>query len=761
MVATPGRRLGRYHLVEPIGAGPCGEVFRAKVVGVAGMERQLAIKRFYPEVLALPDAGARLQAASRSYGGLDHPRVARLSELGVAGGETFTATELVPGLDVGRLRAMAQDGGDTLPAGGVLQILSAAARAIGYAHGRGVCHWGVGPGNLIVTPDGDVKVTDFGILTCRLPARPSSDETLLARLPYLAPEQMLGEPLSAASDVFALGVLAYELVGGARPFAGATAAEIEQAIVSKRPAPLELPRPIARVIDRCLARSPFERFPDARSLADALDAALRLSPLTGARRDVGERVRVALEHLARINEQQLSGALSFTVPTPPPPGPPKPRPAANPALPLPPPEGSRPEIARPASDRVTPAPIKPRPFRVSSAPPITAPPPPAAAGDTDEVTRARPRLRVETDLSIGDDTGVRVEPLWPPTEPVPLVSAEGTPLADRVTLTGSPPPAPITRPVPDARAVAISQPPPFAAQRPAAPPAPAAPAPAPPPPPAPAPALASHAPPPIVPAPAGFGPPRRRRGPLYGAIAVLAIGGGAAAAYVLTRPEPAATAVDAGPVATGPVDGGGPVATATIDATGPAGATGPADARAAVPDATVAAATPDAATAVAVVDAGTVDAGAAPPDAAPAPAGDKLVITSTPSGAQVFLDGADQGTTPVTLPASTDEHSLALYLPGRELYLATIPGAGAHAAQLATVEPGPGKGGIKVRCKDKRRYYVFIDGKPTGTLCPNEERIPVALGAHTVETYDLTTEARRSFPVRVVKTERSTRVKVD
>ena len=214
--------------------------------------------------------------------------------------------------------------------------------------------------------------------------------------------------------------------------------------------------------------------------------------------------------------------------------------------------------------------------------------------------------------------------------------------------------------------------------------------------------------------------------------------------------EPAADAADAATVATGPADA----------AAGPAG-TVPDDARTTGPDASVTAAAPDAATAVAVVDAGLVDAPAAVPDAAPAPAGDKLVITSTPSGAQVFLDGADQGTTPVTLPASTDEHSLALYLPGRELYLATIPGAGAHAAQLATVEPGPGKGGIKVRCKDKRRYYVFIDGKPTGTLCPNEERIPVGLGAHTVETYDLTTEARRSFSVRVVKTERSTRVKVD
>ena len=142
------------------------------MIGVAGMERQFAIKRFYPAVLARAEAGARLQAATRTYGGLDHPRIARLAELGVAGGETFTATELVAGLDVGRLAQMAASDRDRVPAGAALGFVSAAARAIGYAHGRGVSHSGLCPTNLIATLDGDVKVTDFGIITCRLGPRP-------------------------------------------------------------------------------------------------------------------------------------------------------------------------------------------------------------------------------------------------------------------------------------------------------------------------------------------------------------------------------------------------------------------------------------------------------------------------------------------------------------------------------------------------------------------------------------------------------------
>ena len=203
---------------------------------------------------------------------------------------------------------------------------------------------GLCPANLVATLDGDVKVTDFGILSCRLGARPAYDEALAGRVPYLAPEQLLGESVAAAADVFALGVLAYEVVSGGRPFAGATATDVEHAIVSGRPAPLELPRPVARVIDRCLARSPFERFPDARALADALDAALRLSPLVGGRQDLAERVRAATEHLARLNEQQLSGALNFSVPM---------QRSNVGALPLPPPSSAppTPPPATPSSAR--------------------------------------------------------------------------------------------------------------------------------------------------------------------------------------------------------------------------------------------------------------------------------------------------------------------------------------------------------------------------------------------------------------------------
>ena len=116
---------------------------RAKVFGVAGFERQFAIKRFLPELAAAPSSAQALSAAARSYGSLEHPRIARMSEFGVAQGQTFTAVELVAGLDVMRLVAESRLGGSGLAAGGALALISQAARAVGYAHGRGLSHLGI------------------------------------------------------------------------------------------------------------------------------------------------------------------------------------------------------------------------------------------------------------------------------------------------------------------------------------------------------------------------------------------------------------------------------------------------------------------------------------------------------------------------------------------------------------------------------------------------------------------------------------------
>jgi hypothetical protein len=174
--------------------------------------------------------------------------------------------------------------------------------------------------------------------------------------------------------------------------------------------------------------------------------------------------------------------------------------------------------------------------------------------------------------------------------------------------------------------------------------------------------------------------------------------------------------------------------------------------------------------------AGLADAGAAPPAAGsgsgpgpgpgqpvtapPGPGGD-LTISSTPPGARVYLDGADAGVTPLHLPSTPDRHNLALFLAGHELYRAQVDGHGTFQIQLKEVTPTSGPAGIKVlKCTDKERYYVSVDGKPTGQTCPTE-RIECEMGPHTVETYDLVTETNRKWDIVVKETRLSFRVRVE
>jgi hypothetical protein len=127
----------------------------------------------------------------------------------------------------------------------------------------------------------------------------------------------------------------------------------------------------------------------------------------------------------------------------------------------------------------------------------------------------------------------------------------------------------------------------------------------------------------------------------------------------------------------------------------------------------------------------------------------------------VFIDGADQGVTPVKLPGSADRHTMALLLAGHDLYVAEVDGHGSFQIPLKPVTPSGGPAGIKViKCKDKDRYYVFVDGKPTGMTCPTE-RIECDVGPHTVEVYDLVTENRRKWDIKVTDTRLSYRVRVD
>ena len=151
---------------------------------------------------------------------------------------------------------------------------------------------------------------------------------------------------------------------------------------------------------------------------------------------------------------------------------------------------------------------------------------------------------------------------------------------------------------------------------------------------------------------------------------------------------------------------------------------------------------------------------ATPPAGRGDPNAPDLVITSQPEHAQVYLDGAPVGRSPVKLEAITDRLKLAIIEPGYKPYLTEIDGRGRVSVVLEEVTPPNGPAGIKIRCKQKNRYYVILDGEPTGQLCPTE-RLGVELGEHTAEIYDPVTDSRRVFKVNVDQTRLSVRVRAD
>lgn len=838
------QRLGKYQLLDPIGAGPCGTVTRAKIYGVVGFEREFAIKRFYPAAIAAAGIAQNLSTAARAYAALEHPRIAKMAEFLVAQGQTFAAVECVAGLDLGRLLADLRVERATLPAGGVLAVLSQCARAVGFAHGRGLFHLGLCPANLMLMVEGECKVTDFGFLSACMPPRPVAEPRLAQRIGYLAPEQLIGEPVSAATDVFALGVIGFEMLTGQQTFSGESPIEVQQAILSSQPPEPPLPRAIVRVLQRALARSPFERYPDARAFADALDAALRIAPVSGTRKDIGDRVRAALGKRAEMNEQALSGVVPLpTAPFERMDEPPSRDSAMEMATEefvrdpgdlvglvpttlagvVPPPYSSA-QVANAASlakPTVAPAPVaipsiaigqrltqqgvppvprvQPRPESrpppvptIPAIPPITALPA-ATLPTSDAQQEFGSDVTLEADFaSTGEfrDLSSAPAPTFAPAVPLeqrmPTAAAAPTvvPMPVAVAAAAAPPlasasyaaPAANYAPPPAARLtsnVAISAPssaPSVSAKYTAHTPSRAS--------------SASVPPLPMVAQTTAAPSPAAQRDPVprwlwiaigfVGAGAV--VGGGwyflgpndppvnahgpvaiAGTAKVDARPAPVAVPRDAGSAA---------VAVVPRDAGSAAVAVVPHDAGSAA----VAVVLHDAGSAaVAVVprDAGSAAVAVAPRDAAPTPTPTKaasddkaLVIESSPAGARVYLDGADQGVTPVKLAGSADHHSVALVLPNHDLYLAEIDGHGRFNVALTAVTPLGGSAGIKVRCKDKDRYYVFVDGKPTGQLCPTE-KIEVERGDHVVEVYDVTTETRRQFPAVVKSNDRSLRVRID
>ncbi|MEX1309855.1 MAG: protein kinase [Candidatus Sulfomarinibacteraceae bacterium] len=288
---APGHRFGRYEVIDRIGAGGMGEVWRA---WDPSLEREVALKVLPVAMTADDTARARLLREARMASKLNHPNICTIYEVGEAEGQAYIAMELVAGEALSdRISEGPMEIEEIRRLGGQM------ADALDHAHANGVVHRDFKSANVVITPEGRAKVLDFG-LAARM-SREELDEAttftadslempgmIAGTLPYMAPEQLRGEPADAGSDIWALGVVLYEMASGERPFKGNTGFELSSEILSSTPPPLaqgplgEHAARIQGVVDRCLEKDAGARYPSAGEVRAALEMAGMAVPETRA-----------------------------------------------------------------------------------------------------------------------------------------------------------------------------------------------------------------------------------------------------------------------------------------------------------------------------------------------------------------------------------------------------------------------------------------------------------------------------------------------
>jgi serine/threonine protein kinase len=276
-----GKTLGRYKIVDLLGAGGMGEVYRARDTQLS---RPVAVKVISDRVAQGRKAIDRFEREAKTVAQLSHPNILEIHDFGRDDGVVYAVTELLEGKDLrDRMR------GSMLPLSKALEIGVEVANGLAAAHSKGIVHRDIKPENIFITSTGQVKILDFGIAGLKAGAAPEKVETgahtesltltgdVLGTVGYMSPEQVRGEKVDARSDIFALGCLLYEVLTGQRAFQGETSQDTAMAILNRDPDPIadhrpDIPHGIEVVARRCLEKQPDERFESARDVAFALQA---------------------------------------------------------------------------------------------------------------------------------------------------------------------------------------------------------------------------------------------------------------------------------------------------------------------------------------------------------------------------------------------------------------------------------------------------------------------------------------------------------
>ena len=299
---TGGRRFGKYTLLDKIGSGGMAEIWRASLSTVDGFEKILVVKKILPRYAHDRGFITMFIHEAKVCSGLQHANVVQIYELGEEEGEYFIAMEYVQGYDLFKVLSQATKRRMAPPMGLCLYVASQLCKALGYAHSAtdlqgnplNIIHRDVSPSNVLLSKDGEVKLTDFGVARAGTGDDRAGSEQLKGKLGYMSPEQVTGKPIDRRSDLFSLGIVLYEMMTLKRLFLARadmdTLNNIRGADIESRLAMHpEIPPAVAEIIRRSLSRNVDSRYQTAHALEDDISRYL-----------FDERVRVTSQDLGRF-----------------------------------------------------------------------------------------------------------------------------------------------------------------------------------------------------------------------------------------------------------------------------------------------------------------------------------------------------------------------------------------------------------------------------------------------------------------------------
>jgi serine/threonine-protein kinase len=269
--AIPVREVGRYQIIEKLGEGAMASVYKAYDPSI---NRPLVIKFLHQELCRDAEYRARFVREARAAGMLSHPGIVTVFDVGEIEGRPYIAMELLDGGPLADITPQDQ----VLPVRDVVDMGIQIASALDYAHAKGIFHRDIKPSNIIRIGDGKtIKLADFGIAAMSVGDNTAQTRvgTVIGTPHYMAPEQAMGEKTDARSDLWAVGVVLYQLLSGRRPFEADSMVTLVYRIAKEDPQPLgelrkDVPQALRRIVARCLEKRPEKRFQSGRELADAL-----------------------------------------------------------------------------------------------------------------------------------------------------------------------------------------------------------------------------------------------------------------------------------------------------------------------------------------------------------------------------------------------------------------------------------------------------------------------------------------------------------